>query len=502
MKIFSAAQIKACDAYTIRESGISSLDLMERAAGKCAEWIMMHLAKDAVFVVLCGTGNNGGDGLAITRMLHGQGYAVKAFLLQFSDDMSPDCRFNLQRLQKTGEDLVDILEPEAFITDIPENIIIIDAILGTGLNREAEGWLARFIKYINQLPNRKIAIDIPSGMPADTILRKEAEILRADHTLSFQFYKQTFLLPETGAYTGKVEILNIGLSHSFIETTHTGFYTIDEPLAQSLYLPRMPFTHKGTFGTALIAGGSYGMVGAVVLAARAAARAGAGKVKALVPEIGYHILQISVPEVMCITGGERFLTDIAGWEEAHAIGIGSGMGTNDKTAKAFISFIDTLKHAVVLDADALNILARHSDLLHKLPARSILTPHPKEFERLFGRTGNSQRRIELARSQAMKYNLYIVLKDRHTAILTPEGDCYYNLTGNAGLATGGSGDVLTGIITGLLAQGYSSYAACVLGVYLHGLAGEFASFEHSKEAMLAGDITLQLGKAFKTLEIV
>ncbi|RYD56286.1 MAG: NAD(P)H-hydrate dehydratase [Sphingobacteriales bacterium] len=501
MKIFSAEQIKACDAYTISEAGISSLDLMERAAGKCAEWIMMHMPKDAVFIVLCGTGNNGGDGLAITRMLHAQGYAVKAFLLQLGNGMSLDCKFNLQRLQKAGEDLVETLQPEALITDIPENIIIIDAILGTGANREAEGWLARFIRYINQTPNKKIAIDIPSGMPADTVPRAGAELLRADHTLSFQFCKQTFLHPETGAYTGQVEILDIGLSTTYVEATSTHLYTIDEKLARKHYLPRMPFTHKGTFGTALIVGGSYGMIGAAVLAVKAAARAGAGKVRAIVPEVGYHIMQISVPEAMCITSGERFITDIAGCGEANAIGIGPGMGTNDKTAKAFATFIEALKQPVLLDADALNLLAKQPDLLHKLPPHCILTPHPKEFERMFGKTANTQRRLELARSQAMRYNFYIVLKDRHTAVLTPEGDCYYNLTGNAGLATGGSGDVLAGIITGLLAQGYTSFAASILGVYLHGLAGDFASFEHSKEAMLAGDITIQLGKAFKTLEI-
>jgi hydroxyethylthiazole kinase-like uncharacterized protein yjeF len=501
MKIFSAEQIKACDAYTTREAGISSLDLMERAAGKCVEWIMMHMPKDSVFIILCGTGNNGGDGLAITRMLHQQGYAVKAFLLQFGPELSSDCRYNLQRLQKAGEDLVDTLQPESLITDIPEHIIIIDALLGTGTNREVEGWLARFIKYINQTPNKKIAVDIPSGMPADTVPRAGAEILRADHTLSFQFYKQTFLHPETGAYTGAVEILDIGLSPTFIEATHTHLYTVDEKLARSLYLLRMPFTHKGTFGTALIVGGSYGMMGAAVLATKAAARAGAGKVKALVPEVGYHIMQISVPEAMCITSGERHIADIAGWDEANAIGIGPGMGTNERTAKAFASFIEGLKQPVVLDADALNLLAKQQDLLHKLPTHSILTPHPKEFERMFGKTANSQRRLEHARAQAMRYNLYIILKDRHTAILTPEGDCYYNLTGNSGLATGGSGDVLTGIITGLLAQGYTSFAASILGVYLHGLAGEFASFEHSKEAMLAGDVTMCLGKAFKTLEI-
>lgn len=501
MKIFSASQIKACDAYTIHASGITSRELMERAAGKCVEWIMANMAKDTLFVTLCGTGNNGGDGLAVTRMLHKLGYGAKAFLLQFSPELSADCKANLERLQGIDNSLVEILQPETFITDIPQNIVIIDAILGTGLNRRADGWVANFINHINELPNYKIAIDIPSGMPADNIPDKDAAIIKVSDTLSFQFYKRSFLHPETGKYAGNMHILDIGLHETFIASTPTHYQTVDAEYIRSIYRPREPFAHKGNFGTALLIGGSYGMIGAIALAARAASRAGAGKVKVLLPECGYYVIQTAAPEAMCHTSGEKHIAAVTGWEGHDGIGIGPGLGTKEETTKAFAGFLDACKQPVVIDADALNILAAQPELLHKIPAGSILTPHPKEFERVFGKTSNSMLQLEHARTQAMKYNVCIVLKGKYTIVITPEGECHYNLTGNAGLATGGSGDVLTGILTALLAQKYDPYEAAILGVYLHGLAGEYASEAHSQEAMIAGDIIDHLGKAFAGLTI-
>lgn len=496
MKLFTASQIRACDAYTIHASAISSLDLMERAAARCAEWLMAYMPGESVFIVLCGTGNNGGDGLAITRMLHRNGFGAKAFLLQFSPELSEDCNANLQRLQKTEPEIVEILQPGSFIKDLPSNIIIIDAIFGTGLNRKAEGWVADFIHHMNQLPNKKIAIDIPSGMPADSIPGQDAIIFKAHHTLSFQFYKRSFLHPETGRYAGQVHLLDIALNKTFIQATHTNYQTTDEDTVKKLYKPRDPFANKGNFGEALIIGGSYGMMGAALLAVKAALRTGAGKVRAFIPECGYSVLQTAVPEAMCTTKGEKHISAISGWNEAKAIGIGPGLGTQEYTARTFADFIQTCKQPIVVDADGLNLLAKQTDLLNKLPADSILTPHPKEFERLFGKSADSMMQLEQARTQAMRYNIYIVLKGHFTSVVTPEGECWYNLTGNAGMATAGSGDVLTGILTGLLAQGYDSYAASLLGVYLHGLAGDIAAEQHSQEAMIAGDIIENIGKAF------
>lgn len=496
MKVFSAPQIRACDTYTVHAAKIASHELMERAAGKCAEWINNNVPADTVFIVLCGSGNNGGDGLAITRMLHKQGYSAKAFLLRLGAELTEDCRKNFERLNNIDEELVAVLPPDSLIADVPEHVVIIDALLGTGLNRPAEGWVADFINHINELPNTKIAIDIPSGMPADNIPHQGAAIVNAHHTLSFQFYKRAFLHPETGVYTGSVHILDIGLSSTFITSTHTSYYISDKADVQGIYKSRQAFSHKGDYGMAYLIAGSKGMMGAAVLTAKAAVRSGAGKVKVLVPECGYNIIQTTVPEAMCTVSGETCISRIKkDWDTA-IIGIGPGLGTSEATLRALADFIGTHKEPLVIDADGLNLLAQEPDLLHKLPANSVLTPHPKEFEKLFGKSKDSMQMLELARTQSMKYNIYIVLKGHHTVVVSPEGDCWYNITGNAGMATGGSGDVLTGIITGLMAQGYSTAEAARLGVYLHGMAGDYAALQWSQNAMTAGDIIDNIGKAY------
>jgi len=499
MKIFSAAQIRECDAYTIKASRMLSIELMERAANRCVSWISDHLPKDTLFVVLCGAGNNGGDGLAIARLLHRRGYGVKAFLLQISPDLSPDCNTNLQQLQAIDADLVAIVTPGTFITDIPQNIVIVDAILGTGTNRQLTGWLETFIKQVNNLPNRKIAIDMPSGLPADSVPGDGDTILQAGDTLSFQFLKRSFLHPEAAPHTGKVHIIDIGLDINYINTNHTQYNTIDAADINAIYRPRTAFAHKGTMGRVLLAGGEYGKMGSMVLATKAALRSGAGLATTLIPTCGYNILQTAVPEGMCLTSGERSIEKIDQWQQADAVGIGPGMGTGPLAAAALSAFLEEYTKPVVLDADALNIIATHPELLAKLPKGSIITPHPKEFARIFGQNTNTLVQVDNARIQAMRYNINIVLKGHHTAIINTDGECRYNMTGNAGMATAGAGDVLTGIITGLLAQGYAPYDAAVLGVYLHGLAGDIAAKERSQEALIAGDIIDCLGKAFLEL---
>ena len=499
MKIFSSEQVRACDSYTVQAAGITSLDLMERAATQCASWIKDNLPRESLFVILCGMGNNGGDGLALARILHYRGFGVRAFVLRMNDHPSRDCESNLARLQKVDRDIVSFIEPETFITELPPHIILIDAILGSGLSRPITGWLASFIDKINQLPNRKIAIDIPSGLPADTLADEESSVIRAHHTLSFQFYKRSFLHPESAAYTGRIHILEIGLDPGFIHSTHTQYQTLDKEQMVQAYKPRPDFAHKGNFGKVFLAGGSYGKMGSVTLSAQAALRAGAGLATVLLPETGYQVIQTVIPEAMCLTSGIKYLEKIEGWENATAIGIGPGMGTDRKTMQAFSAFLEACKEPIVADADALNIMALHPELISKLPKGSIITPHPKEFSRLFGENTNSLIQVDNARVQAMRYGLVIVLKGHHTAILNPDGECWYNMTGNPGMAKGGSGDVLTGIITGLLAQGYDTENAALLGVYLHGLAGDIAAREQGFETLLASDMVLQLGKAFRTL---
>lgn len=501
MKIFSAQQIKACDAYTIQAEPIRSVDLMERAALQCFNWIKGNYPGNSLFVILCGTGNNGGDGLAIARMLHYAGYQVKAFLLKVSEQLSPDCEANLERLQRIDNELVTFIDQDRYITELHPDIIIIDAIFGTGLNRPLAGWVATFVDHLNQLPNRKIAIDLPTGLNADYLPAINTSILKAAHTLSFQFFKRSFLHPESYPFTGPVRILDISLNKQFINATQTQYRTIDRADILSIYQPRLPFSHKGDYGKALIVGGSYGKIGAAVLCTKACLKSGAGLVTALLPSVGYTVMQSAVPEAMCQTSGTSCIEKIENWEQYDIIGIGPGLGVDPDTIAAFEEFIDQCKQPLIVDADAINILAQRPDLLPKLPKGSILTPHPKEFSRLFGDNADSMIRVDNARVQAMRYGIVIVLKDHHTAVLTPDGDVWYNMTGNAGMAKGGSGDVLTGIITAFAGRGYNAVNAAIMGVYLHGLAGDFAATDLSSESILAGDIINYLSKAFLSLAV-
>ncbi|WP_118974907.1 NAD(P)H-hydrate dehydratase [Taibaiella koreensis] len=499
MKIFSAQQIKEGDAFTIRQEGISSAALMERAAGSCYRWIAARYSRDTPVLVICGMGNNGGDGLALTRILLQEGFSARAVVLKHMEQFSPDATHNFTLLHQLAPDEVQILEQGMFVTGLPAHILIVDALFGAGLNRPLEDWPAAFVRELNELPNEKIAIDIPSGLPADSLSLPDAAVLRAQHTLSFQFRKRSFLHPEAIPFTGAVHVLDIGLSRTWQEATHSQYHTIDPETARSLYRPRQASGHKGTYGRAMLVGGSYGKMGAIALSTGAALRSGAGLVYTQAPSCGCDILQATHPEAMFLPDGEKHIVHIGNTNQATAIGIGPGMGQEPETAKALLAFLEQYDKPLVLDADGLNILSGKEEQLHLLTAASILTPHPKEFTRLFGSTRDSMFQVELGRAKAMKYNLCIVLKGHHTAVLLPNGECWYNTTGNPGMATGGSGDVLTGILTGLLAQGYPTRDAALLGVFLHGLAGDIAAKELSEEALLAGDLIHYLGKAFLSL---
>jgi len=499
MKIFTAQQIKAGDAFTIRHGNISSADLMERAARKCFEWIAENIPHNTPVLTVCGMGNNGGDGLALTRILLQEGYSAKAVVLQLSDAFSPDASLNFTRLHQLAPDHIKMLSEGMFITDLPERILIVEALFGTGLNRLLSGWVAEFVRDINTLPNRVISLDIPGGLPSDALPDKDAAVIMADDTLSFQFYKRSFLHPEVAPYVGRVEVLDIGISEKYIRDTHSQYYLITPEVVREIYRPRKAFSHKGTYGKVLLIGGKEGMAGAVTLSAKAALRSGAGLVFVLAPEKVCDTLQVALPEAITISGGQHIIEDVRLPEGNFQIGIGPGLGVHPQTQQALYHFLEQTRQPVVLDADALNLIAADKEMLNLLPPHSILTPHPKEFERIFGVFPDSMLQTEWARGVAMKYNLIIVLKGHHTAVLMPDGSCWYNTTGNAGMATGGSGDVLTGILSGLLAQGYSSREAALLGVYLHGRSGDICAAEHSEEALIAGDITANLGKVFLEL---
>lgn len=496
MKIFSVLQIKKWDAFTILNNPISSLQLMEIAADYCVDWLLKKYETKNSFSVFCGNGNNGGDGFAIARLLYQKGFNVIVFTDQ-NQNFSTDALANFERCKEiSGIDVLDFEQVKGFCFN--ENTVIVDAIFGIGLNRNIEGEAAKVISILNDLNFAKVAIDIPSGLKADEMTDENAIVFKADETLTFQTWKKSFLHPESGVFCGGIHVLDIGLNKEFQVNELTSNFIIEDSLIQEIYKPRNEFSHKGTYGKTTIVAGSYGKIGAAVLSTSAALRSGSGLTFILTPKCGYKILQTTCPEAMFISGGENEIKNFE-IEENSILGIGPGLGTHSQTESSFLQFLKYYEIPLVLDADALNIISTNSDRLKLIPKKSIITPHPKEFERLFGKTANSFERLNLARQKAQELQIYIVLKDHHTQIVTPDDQVYYNITGNSGMAKGGSGDALLGIITSLLAQNYSPEHAAIFGVWLHGKAGDFAAEKFSKEAMLPSDLINELGTVFKSL---
>lgn len=492
MKIFSSEQIRLWDAFTITNEPVPSIDLMERAAKKCFDVITTKYAQKK-FAVFCGPGNNGGDGLAIARMLIQNGLLVKVYLVSGKEG-SPDFNTNLHRLEAITT--VEVIN-ENSTPDISDSVVV-DAIFGNGLNKKISGSIEKIIQHINSTAKEIISIDIPSGMFADTSSKGNA-IINAKLTLTFQTKKLAFYMPENASHLGNVLVLDIGLHPQFYERTETSFREIDSTLIRNIYRPRAPFTHKGTYGNACLVAGSYGMMGAAVLAAQGCIRSGAGKLTCITCEEGYTILQITTPESMCRISGKGHISGKIDFSGFDAVGIGPGIGKFDSHKDLLEKAFDTIKMPMIIDADALNILSDHPEFYKKIQRNSILTPHPKEFERLFGKTNNDFEQRQLALKKAKEYSIHIILKGKYTFVATPDGKGYFNTTGNPGMATGGSGDVLTGILTGLMAQQYSPLDSCMLGVYLHGHAGDIAKKDLSEAALIASDLCKYLGKAFLSL---
>ena len=502
MKILPVDKIREADAYTIENEPIDSIDLMERAASKVYEWFMKRCKTKEVNVkIFCGVGNNGGDGLALARMLYFTGIIPEVFIVRVSDKMSRDCEINYNRLKDCRDVTLVASESEIpmyeiFSEDdfpiIKDDDIVIDAIFGSGLNRNVEGFAAELISHLNNNNAIRIAIDIPSGLFADGGQQSmfiAHSIFKADYTLSFQFPKLAFMFPENDVYVGQWEVLDIGLHKDFIDDVETlNFYTTED-MAMPILRKRTKFSHKGTYGHALLVAGSSGKTGAALLAAEACLRTGVGLLTTHLPKDALLPMQIYLPESMTsIDKSETHCTEIEDILPYTAIGVGPGLGKNPETAILLKKIIQEATQPLVLDADALNIIADNPTWISFLPNNTILTPHPKEFERLFGKTNNSYERLELQRNMSVTHNIIIVLKGAHTAITFPNGTCFFNSTGNPGMATAGSGDVLTGMILSFLAQRYSPEESALLGVYLHGKAGDKAAKEIGENAMIARDI--------------
>lgn len=493
MKILNVDQIRALDQYTIQHEPIAPINLMERAALGFVDWFVDHFPNTTITKIFCGLGNNGGDGLAIARLLLEREYPIEVYVVRYAPRESEDFMHNHRRLKLVTEH-VHYVELSYDIPVIRHNDVVIDAIFGSGLSRPTEGIVKSTIESINRAPATVVSVDIASGLYTDQPNAPTDTIIEPDYTIAFQLPKLAFVLPKNGRYVGDWHIVDIQLHKRYIDLAPTPYFFTQSRDARLLLHKRDRFSNKGSFGHALLLVGSYGKIGAAVLAARACLRSGVGLLSVQVPQCGYDIIQTAVPEAMCRADEDpNVLTGISTVEgpdpaDYSTIGVGPGIGKAPDTLKMLRDLLPTLKKPIVVDADALNLLSENRELLDKIPSHSILTPHPKEFERLTQKWDNDYEKLTILRDFAKKYKVVVVLKGAYSAVATPDGDVHFNSTGNQGLSTGGTGDVLTGILTALLAQGYDPVEAAVLGVFAHGLAGDKAAEKRGPIGMIASDV--------------
>lgn len=498
MKLFTTKQIAEIDKFTIENEPISDIDLMERASMQITHWLVQHFSTENRMLFFVGPGNNGGDALAIARQMADLDFQCEVYLMDLGKELKGSPKTNWQRLEEQEKVRLSKISQ---ISDFPQTVssdVLLDGLFGSGLTRPLEKLPAEIVQKINELPNTVVAIDIPSGLMGEDNSENNFEtILKADFTLTFQFPKISFLFAEHEQFTGKWEVLPIGLHPEGIEKTPSDILFVEKNDVEKLLAPRSKFSHKGTFGHALLIAGSYGKMGATVLASKGCLRAGTGLLTAHVPRLGYSIIQTAVPEAMVsIDPHDSMFTEFPDLSQFSAIGIGPGIGLKHNSKRALHELIEKAEVPMVLDADALNILSEDKQWLKKLPANSILTPHPGEFRRLAGGSQNSWEQLDKQKKLASENNIIVLLKGAFSTIATPDGKLYFNSTGNPGMATAGSGDTLTGIILGLLAQKIAPANAVILAVYLHGRAGDLAAEKISEPALVAGDISDFLGKAF------
>jgi hydroxyethylthiazole kinase-like uncharacterized protein yjeF len=500
MEILTAKQIYEVDRATIKNQEITSLDLMERAGTVCFNWIHSRLKGNPIKIhVFCGIGNNGGDGLVIARHLHQHGYNVNCYIVNFSKKRTEGFLKNFDRLKDAGV-WPTMINSENEFPEISPTDVVIDAILGMGITRKVTGFTVDLLKYINSVKAYTLSIDIPSGLFADKSFSKECTILEASHTLTFQRPKIAFLLPENEPYIYTWEAINVGFDENYIAEMEVNSFTIEKEGILPIYKPRTKYSHKGIYGHSLIIGGSYGKIGSVTLASKAALTSGSGLVTSYIPKCGYDIVQTAIPEVMVEVDAEKELEFFNFKSSPTVIGVGVGIGTSEKTKKGFEKFLKSNKLPLVVDADAINIISENKDLLKLLPEDSVLTPHPLEFERLVGKWKNDHDKLKKLKAFTIENKVIVVLKGAHT-VISQQGQLYFNTSGNPALATAGSGDVLTGIVTGLIAQSYLPMQASIMGVYLHGKTSNLAMKDMSVESFTASTIIEYLGKAFMSLFI-
>lgn len=501
MKLFTTDTIRQLDTLTIEQEGITTTDLMERAALALFHRLRSTLRPTDRVVVMAGPGNNGGDGLVISKWLYRDGYRVSVVLCHYCKPLSTDAAYQWSRLkEEKGLSYVEPANPEALNTIGPADVLV-DALFGSGLNRPLQAAFASTVEWMNRQPAKRIAIDLPSGLFGENNGDDPHKaVVKADETYCLQQPRLACLLPENETFIGKWQVVDIGLNPKALSEMPTTWSLTTTDEAATCLKPLARFAHKGRCGHSLLIAGSPGMMGAALLAGKGALRAGTGLLTLHVPAPCLDIAQTALPEALCTTYLETCWPHQRVSSTCSAIGIGPGLGQSDATLKGLEALLLTAKVPLVIDADALNLLAAHPHLFEQLPKGSILTPHPGEFDRMLGRKPTTgYERLEAAIGMAVKAGVYLVLKGAYTACICPDGRCRFNNTGHPGMATGGSGDVLTGIIVSLLAQGYDRETACVLGTCLHGLSGELALDKESEESLIAGDLAANLGKAFKHL---
>lgn len=496
-KVLSAAQIRAADQYTIANEPISSIDLMERASEAFVTEFKKLVPDKVSVLVLCGPGNNGGDGFAIARLLKHDGYPVRAVLIEISEGLSTDCEINMKRASQLMT-IEKVKEAAGLELDAE---LIVDAIFGSGLNRPVEGIASEIIDKVNDSTLPVVAVDIPSGLFADEV-NLQGMVMRADYTITFQLPKLSFLFPESGRFAGEWIAVDIGLSREFIEKQDSDFRLIDKEIVAG-YLPHRPkFAHKADFGRVQLVAGSKGKMGAAVLCGEACLRSGAGLLTIHVPGVGLEVAQNVLREAMTtVDDCSDYVSKVPKMDKEHTVCVGPGLGTKKETVDALKKLLQRTNKPMVIDADGLNAIAKIPGLLKHVPKGSVLTPHVGEFERMFGKCEDGLARINKMREVAVTFGLVLVLKGAHTAIVDSSGKVCFNTTGNAGMATAGSGDVLAGVITGLLAQGLDGKEAAIAGVFLHGMAGDFSAKKVGKMSLMASDLLNELYQAFNNVSI-
>ena len=504
--ILSVEDIRKSEHFTMEQEPVTSIDLMERAGVSFVHHFLQswQILPEDTIVVFCGPGNNGGDGLVIARLLAQHGFITIVVPCTAEGKITPSFQTNMERIKNLSIPSLQLVDySDELMQSLHEqsNLIVIDALFGIGISNSLTGYFATIVQAINKLRAPVFAVDVPSGLFPDRHTPKNSPTILASYTYTFQFMKLAYLLPENEKRVGKSKIIDIGLQ--LPPDVKANKMLITRDIVQRLIVSSSKFAHKGSNGHGLLIAGSTEMPGAAMLASKAAMRSGIGKITLHSPSAVLDKLALYLPEGLqsrdnspyCFSG-----VDLKKLPTITAIAIGPGLGQRKESASALSTLLDEVQSPVILDADTLNIFGKNKTWLAYLPENSILTPHFKEFERLTGVAAHDFDRLERLKHFAQRYRVIVILKGAHSVVAMPDGKLFFNTTGNPGMATAGSGDVLTGILLAFLAKGYPPEVMALLACYLHGLAGDIAiQKRESCESLIASDLIDFLGYAFKEL---